>query len=140
RAFDTIRAFLPAGAATNLVWVGELRQLADRLLTLRHHPLAEVRNVAEAILAALLKEHPTSFTEKTYLETEAYARLCQELYAYFDDPEPAEFELSHNALRPERLAEYRSALSERPAKTELPFNVRECGTLEFRYLLDFGSF
>ena len=82
RAFDIMRAFLPAGASTNLAWVGELRQFADRLPVLRHHPLAEVRAVADAAERALLKMFPNSFSEKRYAETEKYQELCGEVYTY----------------------------------------------------------
>lgn len=140
RAFDIMRSFLPAGASTNLVWVGPLRQFADRLPTLRHHPLPEVQELAAALEESLLSAFPNSFSDKRYEATEAYHELCGSRYAYFDDEGCPEFELTHDALRPERLAQYRDALSARPAKTELPFAVRECGNLEFQFLLDFGSY
>lgn len=140
RAFDIMRSFLPAGASTNLVWVGPLRQFADRLPTLRHHPLSEIRSLASAVEQSLLKAFPNSFSDKRYEATEQYHELCGSQHTYFDDSECPEFELTHNALRPERLAEYREILSVRPPKTELPFGVRECGNLEFKFLLDFGSY
>lgn len=57
RAFDIMRGFLPAGASTKLSWTTNLRQAADHLMLLRHHPLEEVRQVALAIEDAL-KEAP----------------------------------------------------------------------------------
>jgi len=141
RAFDTMRAFLPAGAATNLAWVGELRQFADRLPVLRHHPLAEVRAVADAAERALLQAFPSSFSDKRYEETEAYQELCGQLYTYYDEPDFPEFVLVRDDVNRERLAEYREALVKRPNnKVELPYPIRECGLAEFRFLLDFGSF
>jgi len=53
RAFDIMRGFLPAGATTNLAWHSNLRQISDELMLLRHHPLEEVRGVAEAIESAV---------------------------------------------------------------------------------------
>ncbi|MDB4991786.1 MAG: hypothetical protein JWL75_31 [Parcubacteria group bacterium] len=140
RAFDTMRAFLPAGASTNLVWVGPLRQFADRLPILRNHPLAEVREIAEASLKALLVAFPNSFSDKQYEETEDYHRLCEDLYAYFDDKEPVDFALTRDTVDRDILAEYRTAFESRPAKNELPYNVRECGQLQYKFLLDFGSY
>lgn len=141
RAFDTMRAFLPAGASTNLAWVGPLRQFADRLPVLRHHPLAEVRAVAAATEQALLKAFPNSFSDKRYAESEQYQELCGSLYTYYDEPNPPEFALVRDDVRRDQLAAYRDALAKRPNnKTELPYPIRECGVAEFRFLLDFGSF
>lgn len=141
RAFDTMRAFLPAGASTNLAWVGELRQFADRLPILRHHPLAEVRAIADATEKALLGAFPNSFSDKRYDETESHHELCGDLYTYYDEPNCPGFELVRDDIRRDRLAEYRQALVRRPNnKTELPHQIRECGVAEFRFLLDFGSF
>src|SRR3989344_853641 len=60
RAFDILRGFLPAGSTTNLAWHTNLRQAADKIALLRHHPLLEVRNTAEAIERALLLAFPNS--------------------------------------------------------------------------------
>ncbi|HEV7424035.1 MAG TPA: FAD-dependent thymidylate synthase, partial [Candidatus Paceibacterota bacterium] len=43
RAFDILRGFLPAGSTTNLAWHTNLRQAADKIAIIRHHPLLEVR-------------------------------------------------------------------------------------------------
>ena len=61
RAFDILRGFLPAGASTNLAWHTNLRQAADKVAIMRHHPLSEVRNTAEAIEKALQTAFPNSF-------------------------------------------------------------------------------
>jgi thymidylate synthase ThyX len=140
RAFDTLRSFLPAGASTNLVWVGPLRQFFDRLPVLRHHPLPEVRKIAEAAEQALLQAFPNSFSEKRYEETETYHELCQSLYAYTDDSEPEDYKLVRDDIDRKQLALYREAMEKRPAKVELPYNIRETGLLQFKFQLDFGSF
>lgn len=139
RAFDTVRSLLPAGATTNLVWTGSFRQMADRLPVLRHHPLAEVRVVAEAVERVLVRAFPDSFSLKRYEATEAYVAECNELYAYFDDPDPVDFDF-RDTINHERLVEYNQALIKRPPKTELPYALRDAGVSEFRLLLDFGSF
>src|SRR3989344_1720543 len=66
RAFDVMRSFLPAGAATNLAWHTTLRHATDHLLRLRHHPLQEVRDVAQAVQEALGEMYPSSFKQKLY--------------------------------------------------------------------------
>lgn len=143
RAFDTMRAFLPGGAATNLVWVGELRQFGDRLPILRHHPLVEIREAARAAERALVKGFPSTFLKKgrfiRYPDSERYYEQCQHYYAYTDFP-AQEFSLVRDTIDAELLPHYRKALAARPAKAELPFNIREVGQLRFEYLLDFGSF
>lgn len=140
RAFDTLRSFLPAGASTNLVWVGPLRQFSDWIPVLRHYPLAEVREIAEAMEKALIAAFPNSFSDKRYEGTEAYNELTQGRYAFFDDEHPVEFELARDTVDRDILAHYRDAFEKRPPKTELPYNVREAGQLQYKFLLDFGSF
>lgn len=142
RAFDTLRSFLPAGAATNLAWHGNLRQFADKLLSLRHHPLAEVREIAHEVEDALIEAFPNSFDaeKKRFEKTESYNAAMASRYAYFDDPTPAECVLSRNDIDRVQLASWRDALELRPPKTELPKGLAEVGTVQFKFLLDFGSF
>ncbi len=139
RAFDTMRAFLPSGASTNLVWVSTLRQFADRVPQLRHHPLAEIREIADAVEKALLTAFPSSFTTQRFEKTENYLEEMQKRYAYFKDAKAKEFSF-RDRVDHKHLAEYRSALKARPMKIELPYAVRDAGIAEFEFLLDFGSF
>ncbi|MDR0650848.1 MAG: FAD-dependent thymidylate synthase [Candidatus Peribacteria bacterium] len=140
KAFDIARGFLPAGASTNLAWHTNLRQLSDRLLYLRHHPLAEVREVAEAIETAMIEKYPHSFSGKRYEETETYLETVMQAY-YFHQDIP-EFHVVSDTIHTEQLKEIAITLfTERPnAKTELPFRVNNLGTITFQFLLDFGSF
>ncbi|NBD74338.1 hypothetical protein GVX82_04855 [Patescibacteria group bacterium] len=142
RAFDTLRSFLPAGAATNLAWHGNLRQFADKLPWLRHHPLEEVQKIGEAIEDALIEAFPNSFDgeKNRYEATEGYVAAMMSEFCYFDDPLPQEFALTRDAVDRTTLAHYRDALAARPQKTELPKILAECGTLTYSFLLDFGSF
>lgn len=138
RAFDTLRGFLPAGATTNLAWAVNLRQAADHLMLLRHHPLEEVRNTAKAIELALQSAHPSSFGHKRYDATEEYnARYMMEDY-YYHNPSCPEYALTNDSVRKNMLS--RTILASRPAKTELPKKLAEAGTVQFEFLLDFGSF
>lgn len=139
RAFDIMRGFLPAGATTNLAWHSNLRQVADKLLELRHHPLAEVRTIALTIENAVLEAFPNSFTIKRFEQTEAYHEEQMRTY-YCTDSNPVDFALSFDGIDRNRLAEYRKEMESRPPKTELPKRMNECGVLGFRFLLDFGSF
>jgi len=139
RAFDIMRGFLPAGATTNLAWHTNLRQAADKLMLLLHHPLLEVRQTAEAMEDALNEAFPSSFGHKRYEATEKYNESLMRDYLYTDSSCP-DFEVSDDSIDRSLLSEYREALENRPQKTELPKYIKECGTLRFRFLLDFGSF
>lgn len=137
RAFDTLRGFLPAGATTNLAWHTNLRQAADKIAILRHHPLVELRNVADAIEQALIEAHPNSFGHKRYDATESYNESWMKDY-YYHKIDCPEFELVNNSINTDLLPH--DVLSSRPAKTELPKHLAEAGNLQFEFLLDFGSF
>lgn len=138
RAFDVLRGFLPAGATTNLAWTTNLRQAADKIMLLRHHPLAEVRNTSLAIEQALQKAFPNSFSHKIYEATEAYNYFCMTKEYYYYDKKCPDFKLVNNSIKPELLP--KKILKNRPAKTELPKHLAEAGNMQFEFLLDFGSF
>ena len=142
RAFDIMRAFLPAGCATNLAWHTNLRQAADKLLQLRHHPLYEAKSVHNALKSALQQAHSSSFNHKEYVGTEKYMETVMKDY-YYHNPKTPEFKLTKDSLDKNLLQqpEVRRAFSKRPNdKTELPKWFSELGTLQFEYQLDFGSF
>lgn len=138
RAFDILRGFLPAGATTNLAWHTNLRQAADKLQTLRHHPLEEVQNIADAIEKALQIAHPNSFGHERYKNTEMYnEKIMQEDY-YYHNPQSPEFKMTRSDIDLSQLP--RKILESRPAKTELPKYLGEAGMVQFEFTLDFGSF
>jgi thymidylate synthase ThyX len=141
RAFDICRGFLPAGASTNLAWTTTLRQFDDRILQLRHHPLAEVREIAQKLEDAMIAVYPNSFRtdKKRYEATEAYTATANEYY-YFHDPECPEMELVRDGIDHETMQAYRPLLQERPPKTELPKWLGAEGEVGFAFQLDFGSF
>jgi hypothetical protein len=116
-----------------------LRQFADKLALLRHHPLAEVREIAETTEQALLEAFPNSFTDKRYEATEAYNKAVMQSYYYHDTTVPV-CELVHNSINRAELAKMKDMLVTRPAKTELPKWVGTTGDIAFTYQLDFGSF
>lgn len=138
RAFDILRGFLPAGSTTNLAWHTNLRQAADKIALIRHHPLLEVRNTAEAIEQALLLAFPNSFGHKHYEETENYNKSWMTEDYYYHNKNSPEFEVSNNGINPNLLQ--KEILEARPPKTELPKYIAEAGNVQFEFLLDFGSF
>lgn len=139
RAFDTTRGFLPAGATTNLAWHGNLRQFADKLALLRHHPLSEVREIAETTEQALLEAFPNSFTDKRYEGTEEYNKAVMHSYYHHDTSVPV-CALTHNGVNRTELVKMKDILATRPPKTEMPKWVGVTGDVAFTYQLDFGSF
>ncbi len=140
RAFDTMRSFLPAGASTNLAWHGPLRLFSDRLLTLRHHALPEIREIAEVLEKALLEAQPNSFSDKRYEATEEYLENVTPAATYLVLPECDSFRVTRDTFDHTYLASHRDALANRPAHTELPKFLEEAGEMQIEYLLDFGSF
>ncbi|MFA6077055.1 MAG: FAD-dependent thymidylate synthase [Candidatus Paceibacterota bacterium] len=138
RAFDILRGFLPAGSATNVAWHTNLRQAADKIMLLRHHPLEEVRNVAKAIEEALRMAFPNSFGHERYENTENYNKEWMEKDYYYHDKNCPDFKMVNNSINTDLLP--RKILQSRPIKTELPKYLAEAGNLQFEFLLDFGSF
>ena len=141
KAFDIARWFLPAWCSTNLARHTTLRQVADRISTLRHHPLREVQEIAQTLLEAVLEAYPNSFSKKTYEATESYIAHSNTHYYYHAPNDTKTCELVHNAIHTQTLETYREILTMRPNnKTEFPTYIDHIWTMTFRYLLDFWSF
>lgn len=140
RAFDITRAFLPAGATTNLAWRMNFRQFADELMLLRHHPLSEVRDIAETAEKALRKSYPSSFGHIRFENTEEYNRLWMENEYYYQNKKAKDFSFIKNDINLNDLKKFRGVMKTRPIKTELPPTIATLGMVHYEFLLDFGSF
>ena len=138
RAFDALRGFLPAGATTNLAWHTNLRQAADKVALLRHHPLIEVQNIGQAIENALSLAYPNSFGHKHYEKTETYNDYWMKNDYYYHNPNCVNYKLLKNQVDTSLLL--KETLRSRPAKTELPKHLAEAGNIQFEFTLDFGSY
>lgn len=146
RAFDIMRAFIPAGMTTLVSWHSDLRQLRDHLAILKYHPADEIARVAKTAIIGLEKTYPASFVQKkSYPETETYLQKRAEHTSYFDDGSNLESEnfgitnihkLDLKCLQ----QEYGWFLENRPPKTELPHEIGEAGTVNVHFKIDFGSF
>lgn len=139
RSFDIMRGFLPAGICTQLSWHTNLRQAWDKLAIMRHHPLSEVREIAEQILLQLREKYPHSFSHPENIEHEKYRAAFAADYTYFQPEEPVDFSLKANVDR-EELRRYQRIIDSRPTKIGLPIFLAELGTCRFDFTLDFGSF
>lgn len=140
RTFDILRGFLPAGMTTQLSWHTNLRQAWDKIASLRHHPLEEVRQVSEQMWKTLKSQYPNSFSHKLYDEQEAYRRDVLGGHTYFAPKKFAKKIGNISTINARSLAPYAEILKHRPVKTNLPFFMRNLGTFSFDFLLDFGSF
>ncbi len=140
RSFDILRGFLPAGMTTQLSWHTNLRQAWDKLATLRHHPLGEVRAVSEQIWKGLKSRYPNSFSHKLYDGQEEYRRTVLSSHTYFAPKRFSKRFRSTSTIVRKLLSPYLNILKHRPVKTSLPFFMRSLGTFTFDFLLDFGSF
>ncbi len=144
RGFDILRGFLPAGITSQLAWSTNLRQAADKLHLMRHHPLAEVRDIADGCLAELRKHYPASFGHKDYPATEAYlaktAAKTNYLAAdFFPDDQP-DLEFSSTVDNAKLEAAELDAIEGRPAKTNLPRYLEGYGQYTCTFDLDYGSY
>jgi thymidylate synthase ThyX len=147
RAFDVARSLLPAGVTTFVSWTTDLRQARDHLDFLAHHPLKEVRDIAELLREALVVTYPSSFIDRTpktseeedYLERSASA--CA--YSRFDDflpkVDPADYFVADFLLNTELLSAHRGLLRDRPRKCELHQRLRLCGHVDVESAIDYGS-
>ena len=139
RSFDTLRGFLPAGVATQFSWHTNLRQAYDKLVYLRRHPLAEVREVAEKILTSLKEKYAQSFGHKEMIEQDKYWSFVENKYNYYFNKNAKSFFAKTNINKKE-IAEYKDIFAKRASKTGLPNFMAELGNITFEFLLDFGSF
>ncbi len=140
RAFDITRSLLPAGASTNLAWHTNLRQAADKLLFLRHHPLPEVRKIAEGLEQALAVHHPNSFTHKRYEATEFYQDLIAADSFYHNPHASDTVTVCFDKIDFKEIEKHRKLFDQRPPKTELPKYLSQAGILDVQFQLDYGSF
>jgi len=140
KAFDVARWFLPAWTSTNLAWHNNLRQVADKLLYLRNHPLEEVRNIAQTLEEVLILKYPNSFSHKKFEDTEKYVNMISNSY-YYHNLDTRDFELVVDNIDKNELKKNAIIYNSRPnSKTELASWLNNDWFIKFNFLLDFGSF
>lgn len=144
RGFDILRGFLPAGITSQMAWSTNLRQAADKLHLLRHHPLQEVRDITDGCLAELQKHYPSSFGHKDYPATEAYlektAAKSNYLATDFFPGNQPDLEFSATVDNAKLEAAERDTIESRPAKTNLPRYLDSYGQYTCTFDLDYGSY
>jgi len=139
RCFDITRGFLPAGITTQLSWHTNLRQAWDKLSLLRHHPLTEVKEVAEDMLNKLQEKYSHSFSHKLYEEQEKFRISTTEEYSYFPAKTMSSLAMK-TTVDNEELEQYQNVIDSRPIKTNLPVFMADLGSFTFEFNMDYGSF
>jgi thymidylate synthase ThyX len=153
RTFDVLRSFLPAGLTTQVAWHGNLRQIADHLIDLRHHPLEEVRLHANAAWMCLRRHYPGSFPENAAMldvSGERGAKLVPAVEQFRE--EMAQCRWAHFAAMHEPVFSFESQidlellsdrerehLRKRPRGAGIPSYVGVCGLATIRAHVDYGS-
>jgi thymidylate synthase ThyX len=165
RAFDTLRSLLPVGTSTLLSWTTNLRQARARLMHLNTHPLPEVREMAKATFAELVKKYPNSFnggemsddTEGRYATRHAYnAAESEATHFQSFDAIREEFALTSeeeqafedgamicrtNLMDVANVNRLESkTMANRPAWGALPRRLESYGSYKLTFLLYFGSY
>jgi thymidylate synthase ThyX len=141
RAFDIARGFLPAGVTTYVAWHTNLRQAYDHVKEMRHHPLVEIRELAQLIHDELKNKYKSSFSHKEYSSEEAFIEESMKAFAYFDDKKAAKkFSFDSKMLDLKGLSKHKKLLKSRPVKSELHQRMRQYGNIVFSFPLDFGSY
>jgi thymidylate synthase ThyX len=145
KALDVLGSLLPAGARTNFSVVMNLRQMRDHLSLLRHHPLAEIRDLSETSVALLQDEHPGAFAKVGEdMEREDYRKLSMEIGYYEQIPWKQHGIGSNETIGFQRRINgnktLRDLLETRSKGTELPWRFNRNVVFKGSYEIDFRSF
>jgi thymidylate synthase ThyX len=147
RSFDILRAFLPAGASTNLSWTTNLRQANDKLRWLLHHPSRRIRDLTCDMLDELRGKYEHSFGQGS-LKVAREGGTDQDVdnwtagvmqQHYMLKPTGGRYAIETN-IRFADLRPYARVLAQRPRGAELPHWMGELGTIRSEFPLDFGSY
>ena len=144
RAFDILRGFLPAGISSQLSWATNLRQAHEHLQRLEHHPLAEIREIADGIRSGLKEKYASSFTHRFDEEVEAYLANSAGMTAYLEPgsrtASDVPFSYTTNIDNDQLEACAMELIAKRPKRAALPRLLSQFGRYRLSFLLDFGSF
>ncbi len=141
RAFDIMRAWLPAGALTQLSWHTNLRQAAEKLQLLAYHPLLEVRELAHKLSVFLKEKYPASFSHAGPTDAQSwYYASCEKDFRYLSEGHVPKDNRFIATWHGEEINPECGVFSARPKYTELPTFVESHGYFRFRFTLDFGSY
>ena len=140
RACDIMGAFLPSGAKTNMSTHMNLRQFADFLQKMVHHPLPEVKEIAESTITALQKSHPNSFEFKRRESVEEYTKRSTQFIFGGNKQLPITWLCEIDFCNDQVLEFLGKEMLDRPQYTELPLDVAVLGQIKVRSMIDYRSF
>lgn len=144
RSFDVLRAFLPAGAKTNLSWHTNLRQAADHLNWLMCHPFVGVRELALQIRQGLWDRYPNSFRmEDESEEVQQWRERVLHRIINFPVDAPDVYSLPSPGIEDlisHDMTNEDSIFRNRPLRAGLPHAVSGYGLMRSGFALDFGSY
>ncbi len=147
RTFDVLRAFIPAGAHTNLTWHTNLRQARDKLRLLLVHPETRTAEMAAEILSQLNTKYPHSgFAFDMSEEEWVWRREVAKKYTYLNEGTgirhlrsgQVDVSLSNFSWPHDRTL--LDLLGRRPRHVLMPGVLAKYGTITSQFELDFGSF
>jgi thymidylate synthase ThyX len=156
KTFDIMRGFLPAGATTNLCWIGRLSDVNARLQELRFHLLQEVKDLANTLIVQLAAKYPAScklerMTDevKAFIEAHATDYFYLQNYSITQESSLKDCWVSHTGdlgfavFYSEEDANSTGAnygwLENRPKRAPIPKMPGHPG-IEVSHVTDFGSF
>jgi len=144
RAFDIMRAWLPAGVTTNLSWHTSLRVAWDHLSQLAFHPLLEVRNLAQNAFELLAKKFPESFEHDLKRHVEEF-KWFETVNAYkYEDFElkPLDMFITSTSefLEIKHASCVYDLMSKRPPRARIPHWLGKTISITMTIPIDFGSF
>lgn len=143
RAFDILRAFIPAGLSTQLSWSTDLRHAREHIDELLFHPLPEVQLIAEKLLGELREKYPSSFGYEMSEAHATYRQWFSEEINYNSGISVVsgdEVHYTSTVNNHQCRHEYHDMMEERPKYMPLPRVMDKLGTYTCQFLLDFGSY
>ena len=142
RAFDILRAFIPAGATTQLSWYTSFTHAEDRLMQLRQHPLEEIREIAQGIIDELEVRYPyacAGLNDRVH-KFRGYFMHGSEALNYFPLTMNSEY-VDFLAYMTGNERTPMSSLGDRRIKgVPVPKQLAYTGEINFDFILDYGSF
>jgi len=137
-AFDCTRCYLPIATKTQLSWHSNLRQIRDKIKTLKYHPSLEVRSLAVQIFEQVFSKYPSAFkAEDIDFYAHEHEVYCEEFTTTFP---PLKKEFSTFTHIVETLKHISSdMLVKRPKGIRLPHHYDSLGQVHLQFPLDFGS-
>lgn len=142
RAFDILRGLLSIGVSTNASWAVNLRQGADHLRLMRHHPDRLVAAFGEDLLLALKSLYPKSYSHKENTATNVWLAMAmaEGTALVQGNLKDRDFNVRVVVQDPDRFLRVADILRTRPERVDIPRHLRNFAQISVTGSMDFGSF